>query len=238
LSYENHDAINKLYHNKKLSADNLVYSYTDYEKQLIDKEFSNIYNPPIFFSDAYMDAQVYLWTTDDIIHVIFRGTTSFKDILINMDLSTITINDVHIHRGFYEQFMSIQHSLTRELFRLLDTNKFYTVLFQGHSLGGALSQIACVFYKEHFSENIKIKCCTFGCPRTGDIKFSKLFEKSVDENYRITNNNDPVSMIPMHYIWNHTYNTNILLQKRHLGINALFYYVVICIAVRQLTSIT
>jgi len=165
---------------------------------------------PVFVTSpkhTNMDAQGYMWSKDDTVYITFRGTSSPKDAFADIDVRTVIYNDVCIHKGFFDQFMSIEPQITDKLSKASES----TFVFAGHSLGGGLSQIAAPYYGKLFPAK-KIVCHTFGAPRTGDIRFSRWFNTHVHEHVRVSNKNDPVPMIPIRPVWHHTFNTCLIID--------------------------
>jgi len=156
-----------------------------------------------FISNEEYDTQVYFWRIGEIVYVTFRGTSSFKDVLTDLNISTYRIRDkIRVHEGFYMQFKSVEIEITKRLVHNFDATR---IIFAGHSLGGALAQIAAAYYGEIFDYSF-VACHTFGSPRVGNKYFVEWFSKHVDENVRIANKKDPVPMIPTMYYWVHTTN--------------------------------
>ncbi len=156
------------------------------------------------FITSDQDTQLFFQRKGDTVYVTFRGTSSFKDVITDMNIRTIRIKDkIRVHEGFYNQFKSVEIEITKRLIKHIDAKN---IIFTGHSLGGALAQLAAAYYGEilDFSNVI---CHTFGSPRVGNKYFVEWFSKHVDENIRVENNRDPVPMIPQFPYWHHTTNT-------------------------------
>ena len=163
------------------------------------------------FISSSEDTQVYIWKIEDIVYVTFRGTSSFKDILEDLDIKRTRVSGkIKVHKGFYKQFQSVQINITKSLLKL--TENATRIIFTGHSLGGALAQIAAVYYGDMLKD-IFITCYTFGSPRVGNKYFVEWFSNSVDENVRVVNDNDPVPMVPTMFYWTHTNNICIKLDE-------------------------
>lgn len=162
------------------------------------------------FISSSEDTQLYIWKNKDIVHVTFRGTSSIQDVLKDLDIKRTRISGkIKVHKGFYKQFKSIEIKLTKILLKLTDDAK--RIIFSGHSLGGALAQIAAAYYGDIFEE-LFITCYTFGSPRVGNTYFVEWFSNSVDEHVRVVNEGDPVPMIPTMFYWTHTKNICIKLS--------------------------
>lgn len=156
------------------------------------------------FISSPEDAQVYVWKIDDTIYVTFRGTSSIKDVIKDLNIKRTRIcGKIKVHKGFYTQFKSVQIKLTKLLMKM--TTDVKRIVFSGHSLGGALAQIAAAYYGDVFEE-LFIACYTFGSPRVGNSHFVEWFTKSVDDHVRIAHDRDPIPMIPSMFYWVHTEN--------------------------------
>eukprot|EP00003_Mantamonas_plastica_P026424 TRINITY_DN5401_c0_g2_i16.p1 TRINITY_DN5401_c0_g2~~TRINITY_DN5401_c0_g2_i16.p1 ORF type:complete len:411 (+),score=95.43 TRINITY_DN5401_c0_g2_i16:53-1234(+) len=124
-----------------------------------------------------------------VIHSLFRGSeaSSFREFYhdwvatdANAFLDPCRINGYsapgECHRGFIKAFNELgqgYHSLLKSYHR-----KGWSMAFTGHSLGGALANLAAYHFKEH--ANMKIhRVVTFGAPRVGDASFAREFNRNV-----------------------------------------------------------
>jgi predicted lipase len=69
-----------------------------------------------------------------------------------------------------------------------------TAVLTGHSLGGALAQLAAV---ELAQQGYNISLMTFGSPRVGDGTFANIINSLVSQNFRVTHWRDPVVHVPL-----------------------------------------
>lgn len=167
----------------------------------------------IFISSWPIDTQVYFTRLCDTIYVTFRGTSSPKDFLSDLDIKRFKFkNGIIIHNGFWKQFKSVEPELVKNFDMHPDARKF---VFAGHSLGGALAQIAAVYFGDLYKKYTV--CHTFGSPRVGNDKFVEWFHQHVQENVRVQNSKDPVTMIPMMPVWKHTKRLNLTLYDDYTG---------------------
>jgi predicted lipase len=216
LCYEDNESVQSIWSSKSFDNIKLCDTYEEFEKQIILEEFDKLKEPPIYIvgsPESNIKSVAYLWFINDTAYLSFQGTHNARDVLLDANATTHDLNDtpqVRVHRGFYKYFMSLQPQISDEL------NKHTTVTtklhIQGHSLASAVSQIAAVVFKSKFPEKT-ITCHTIGCPRTGNFRFVEEFSKSVSEHYRIANEKDPVTMVPMRRIWNHTFDNEITLME-------------------------
>ena len=77
------------------------------------------------------------------------------------------------------------------------------ILVTGHSLGGALANLAAADIREKFPEFRKpMKLFTFGAPRVGNQQFARMMNTYYPEgnNFRVVNKRDIVPHIPTRVI--------------------------------------
>jgi hypothetical protein len=169
-------------------------------------QWSTVETMPLYVTSptsSGQDAQAYLWSSlDRTGFVTFRGTSSQKDVLADLDLRMVTgpmdRSDVQVHQGFYRQFASIEPEITA----WIREQNLQRLILAGHSMGGAIAQIAAVHYADLFPY-AKIECHTFGCPRTGNQAFVDRLLSPRVMNTRVVLENDPVPMIPHLPWWRH-----------------------------------
>ena len=161
-------------------------------------------------SSKEQDCQAVFWRNKDRLYLTFRGTTSKKDIITDLDIRRICIKEkIKVHTGFFKQFVSVEKNIKECLDRNKDATELYIC---GHSLGGALSYIAAAYFGEMYPD-FKIVCHTFGSPRVGNKAFVDWFNKNVYEHIRVINNKDPVPMIPQNHVWIHCTDSCIQLNE-------------------------
>lgn len=123
----------------------------------------------------------------------FRGTTDFRDWRTNFNFlkKKIYINEedyIRVHRGFWSAYNFGGEDIEFDLNHLAELQE-KPLYITGHSLGGALAQIATAYS----TRDSIAACYTFGAPRVGNKKFDIVVKPP---HYRVTNNNDFVPGIP------------------------------------------
>ena len=138
--------------------------------------------------------------------VSFRGTEinstrMFPAVIADLNLSLVPEGKRgKVHHGFQKVLDEIwwgEEMLESCLYQIRSKNQGIRFFFTGHSLGGAMALIAASRFR--YADFVY----TFGCPRTGNRKFSDSIKAEV---YRIVNNYDAVTMLPPKKIIKHLVN--------------------------------
>jgi hypothetical protein len=144
----------------------------------------NTYNPK-------NSTQAYLAVSDEFAVLAFRGTTDITDWRSNLDAGLMPLDPerplVRVHRGFLQAFREVEDEIEADLAKHVpDSLGFYIT---GHSLGGALAQIAAAALAR---DNLAA-CYTFGSPRVSGKRFD---EQVRCPHYRVVNAADIVPGVP------------------------------------------
>lgn len=113
--------------------------------------------------------------------ISFAGTEDFKD--LRTDGNALWGNPSSlgmkgkIHSGFLNRYKDNRSSMLDVLQMVLDAHnksiEDVSLLFTGHSLGGALATIAATDIKQNFAQNVRdINLVTFSSPRVGNQDFA------------------------------------------------------------------
>lgn len=126
--------------------------------------------------------------------LVCRGTDGTKDWLSDFNIGAqVSLTGHVVHAGFnriYNQFRD-------DVLRFVDSHGASTVHCVGHSLGGALANLAADTIISHDRKAILY---TFGAPRVGVEGFANKLSAhprlGVKNIFRVYHSSDPVSMIP------------------------------------------
>lgn len=125
-----------------------------------------------------------------------RGTASLRDAFTDLNAGiAIADNQSRVHSGFQKVFQSMRPALEQQLTPLLRSNGNGVVHCAGHSLGGALANLAAIWIKQHFGNRVVLY--TFGAPRVGLNDFAQKSSGSIDKIYRCVHGDDIVPMVPV-----------------------------------------
>eukprot|EP00300_Choanocystis_sp_HF-7_P000262 c10225_g1_i2.p1 GENE.c10225_g1_i2~~c10225_g1_i2.p1 ORF type:complete len:358 (+),score=42.77 c10225_g1_i2:386-1459(+) len=103
-----------------------------------------------------------------------------------------------VHVGFLEALQSTRSLLDRSIQQALAMCPSPpTVVFTGHSLGGAVATLAAMDAAASGSISAPL-CYTFGCPQVGDAAFVARFNSLVPwpQSWRFVHHTDPVPKLP------------------------------------------
>jgi triacylglycerol lipase len=137
------------------------------------------------------DAQAFLAVRDGQFAVLaFRGTISLQDWRTNLNVRRVPlpgVPGVTVHCGFLEAFECCREEIEAAVNAHVPST--LGLYIAGHSLGGALAQIASAVLER---DNLAA-CYTFGSPRVGTLGFDRQVKCP---HYRIINNWDLVPGVP------------------------------------------
>ncbi|KAK4530913.1 hypothetical protein CCYA_CCYA06G1770 [Cyanidiococcus yangmingshanensis] len=101
-----------------------------------------------------------------------------------------------VHEGFLTSYLSIYQEVELEVTRRYKSNP-RPILISGHSLGGALANLAALHLAIRLELNdTSMMLTTFGSPRVGDLYFARLLDFMVPIHFRVTNAADAVARLP------------------------------------------
>lgn len=185
-------------------------SYLDnVEQQISNKLMDNLFHE-VVEDDSIAQSRAHVWISPKsrTAFVSFRGTSSWVDVLHDLDTRSVPVDLAHssvyrnatVHAGFRFKFFSIKNALESAIQQKAD--KFDSLVVTGHSLGGALATLSAPYLAE-LLPNTKITCISFGSPRVGNEKFVEWFKSKVHSNVRLLNENDPVPHLPLGPAYHH-----------------------------------
>ena len=177
-----------------------------YRKQIEARGLINVppelvglgFNRLTVFHNDLTDGWAYIAESGALIVLSFRGTQSTANWDTNCQTRLIhptgTDARLRVHEGFYSAFERLSDGVKgiREKMKDLQTTtpKDVPIYIIGHSLGGALAQIATAV----LGDDRVAACYTFGSPRVGNYIFD-LWVKP--PSYRVINYADIVPLVPI-----------------------------------------
>ena len=102
-----------------------------------------------------------------------------------------------VHAGFKAEYQTSKTSLDEVLNNVLD--KTHPVSFAGHSLGGAVANIAALDMATNKKEFRVGSVKTFGAPHPFGFKAAGIYNEKISETHRIIQKGDPVPALSFGY---------------------------------------
>jgi triacylglycerol lipase len=167
------------------------------------------------FHNGLTNGWAYVAVSNDIIVLSFRGTQSKEDWQTDFEATLTHPEDTNerllVHSGFYRAFKTLADGadgLKAAVAKIKDDtkDKNLPVYITGHSLGGALAQIAAAV----LGDDRVAACYTFGSPRVGNSYFD-LWVKV--PSYRLVNASDIVPQLPWPISYRHSGDPRFLPEK-------------------------
>lgn len=148
------------------------------------------------------DTQVAVADSPTAVFVFFRGTETSQRADIATDLDT-TLKAVpglgNLHNGFLSAYEAVHAQLSARVSQFLGNAQNKRVVFAGHSLGGALANIAAA-RQEQAQRGSVGGVFTYGGPRVGDASWKQAYADLGlhDKTHRYVRRKDPVPLVPPH----------------------------------------
>lgn len=132
--------------------------------------------------------------------IIFRGSEGFWDWMYDLlIIKTHLKDDIYVHKGFYKQLMynDTFKRISDFVRETAEENPDWEWFISGHSLGAALSTLAGYLLANEFP-NTRWTVISLASPRVGNDAFKRSFQRKTNlRHYRICNNRDIVTSVPM-----------------------------------------
>lgn len=152
----------------------------------------------VFIENKDTDCQSFVSAKGDDIIVSGQGTTTFTDWYHDFQIWRTKVeylDNTLVHSGFIKQYDSVRTRIHLEIVKLMQEKDYKRIICTGHSLFGAIATIAALDCAIRY--DIPVSCITFGSPRVGSKKFSKLFSKLVTTSFRCVRHKDPITFSPL-----------------------------------------
>jgi hypothetical protein len=103
---------------------------------------------------------------------------------------------VGVHGGFWHAYNRLKSRLLPGLDAALSASKARAIIFTGHSLGGAMAELAALDLKLNHYTNKIFAAYTQGTPRPGNPEFAALFNQQIAASFREIHQADCVTHLP------------------------------------------
>lgn len=162
------------------------------------------------------NVQAYIAVNSDEFAVLaFRGTANAADWQINLNALRMPlphVPGVEVHTGFWDAFEDMAGDLKAAVDK--DVPDDLGLYITGHSLGGALAQIASAILER---DNLAA-CYTYGSPRVATLNFDVCVKCP---HYRVVNQWDLVPGVPAPTPWGYVHSGDPRLLKGPAPVEAL-----------------
>jgi len=136
--------------------------------------------------------------------LVEHTNSTYKEIL------TMNFNYFLIHQGFYRAWKAFRKDVEETLLKWFKDYDIDEYIVSGHSLGGAIAQVACLEIPSlpnraksisdwFYNTNMGFKrphCYVFSSPCVGDLNFGNNFSLMVGESITTYCDADPITMLP------------------------------------------
>ncbi|KAI9573644.1 Alpha/Beta hydrolase protein [Boletus coccyginus] len=151
------------------------------------------------------------WPSSNSVVVAHQGTdpaqllSDLTDVNLVMEKLDSTLfpgvdNSVQVHSGFANEHAQTAPTILNRVKSLISQHGATSVTLIGHSLGGALAELDCMFMALNLPSNIAIKGVTYGTPRVGNRAWAALFDETISDFRRINNEKDIVPILPGRFL--------------------------------------
>lgn len=148
-------------------------------------------------------------------YVVMRGTTSLVDWMDDLEMTMTSVEEwctgCKVHKGFHMASTRVFGAM----FQAVEDHPDFDIVFTGHSLGGALSELLAVqftvfhsLYAQHFLRGRpRVSVVTFGQPRVGNAAYAAFVSTTVLAHSRVVHNRDIVPHLPLQsFMYEHSCN--------------------------------
>ncbi|KIJ64648.1 hypothetical protein HYDPIDRAFT_181861 [Hydnomerulius pinastri MD-312] len=161
--------------------------------------------------DAIQYYYVGYWPSENSVVVAHQGTdpTQFLSDLTDVDIPMENLDptlfpgvdsSVEVHSGFANEHAQTASIILTEVKSLISQYSATSVTLVGHSLGGALAELDCMFMALNLPSDIAIKGVTYGTPRVGNPAWASLFDATISDFQRINNEEDIIPIVPGRFL--------------------------------------
>ncbi|KFG81396.1 hypothetical protein MANI_023848 [Metarhizium anisopliae] len=168
-----------------------------------DVEADNATVVESFVSESWTDIGGYV-AVDDVreeIVLSIRGSSNYWNWVADFDIPFASCSSLvegcKVHRGFASAWSELSGPATRAIQAARSAQPNYSLVFAGHSLGGAVASLAAAYFRQN---ETSVDDYTYGSPRVGNHVFANYAtkqSKAFGSQYRVTHNVDIVPRLPL-----------------------------------------
>ncbi|KAI9139946.1 Alpha/Beta hydrolase protein [Paraphysoderma sedebokerense] len=157
------------------------------------------------FNTALTNTRGFVATNPNLnaIVVSFRGSLSPTNFVTNLVRNLVPlrtnvgVQNLNVHLGYQNTFEAVRGLVIGEVRAALQENPNFKVYVTGHSLGGAVANLAILAIKQELNlPDDKLALYNYGTPRMGDERFADFLTSQKFEQFRILNKRDDPPIDP------------------------------------------
>ena len=170
-------------------------------------------------------------TNLNAIIVSFKGTDNLQSAIQDAKFwqTTAQLNDLiesmpgeaKVHFGFKESYVSLRDPIQSALDQVISKYPTSQIYFTGHSLGGAMTQLAAVdFVDRHSDAASRVSVYTFGQPRVGNLDFANYVDTMsyTSRIFRVAKEGDIVPHVPPTFLGYYHHLSQFEVLKKNKGL--------------------
>lgn len=166
-----------------------------------------------------------IYKDSNIYYLEFRGTNSFPDFVTDLQIHSSGFNDTRAHDGFVDAYNSIKEDVLKAIKEILSSDSSAIFFIVGHSLGGALANLAYYDLKYNMvnyelTNMNSVQLITFGAPKVFKRRnITSTHRSEFTSALRVTHSDDLVAHLPPDSLFLKKYEYVHLGQHLHIGVD-------------------
>jgi len=150
------------------------------------------------FKEVEHDTDVFIFCDDERITIVWRGTESIEDVIIDVEFGFVKWphgNNVKgkVHYGFLGAYDAVRNQIRTECEKLIMERNITQIDITGHSLGASVATFNCLdFTLNPLKGAVPIHAIVVALPSSGDHEFTEYFSTVFPTLKAISNKVDPI----------------------------------------------
>lgn len=122
--------------------------------------------------------QALLCIENNYAYLAFRGSKNIHDLILATEANCNYLygcnhhhNNIKCHSGYLKRYQGLHNDIIYDLCDFFNKNDNNNLVITGHSMGGALAKIACLYIASEFRSSKNLYVYTFGTPKIANQPF-------------------------------------------------------------------